>query len=189
MSRESMSAELSVDHRLAIDGGTPVRRRLLPLSEPWIDEAEAQAAAEAVRRRHLTGGGPEGRALEDTFERVLEGRRLLFMTSCTSALEAAVRLAGAGPGDEVITPSFTFVSTANAVVRAGARPVLVDIRPTELNLAIRTRARGRSRPYPRDHRRPLRRKGLRDGPLPGAREASPCRAHRGRGSCPRRAVA
>ena len=122
------------DDRLAVDGGTPVRTDVLPLSRPTLDEAEALAAAEAVRRHHLTGLGPEGRALEAAFQRVLEGRRLLFVTSCTSALEAAVRLAGAGPGSEVITPSFTFVSTANAVVQAGARPVLVDIDPADLNV-------------------------------------------------------
>jgi dTDP-4-amino-4,6-dideoxygalactose transaminase len=129
-----MSSASRVDDSLAINGGSAVRQDLIPLSKPWIDEADAEAAAEAVRRHHLTGLGPEGQSLEDAFQRVLEGRRMLFMTSCTSALEAAVRLAGAGLGDEVITPSFTFVSTANAVVRAGARPVLVDIDPAQLNL-------------------------------------------------------
>lgn len=129
-----MSAGSNADTPLAIDGGPPVRRDLLPLSRPLMDEAEAAAAAEAVRRHHLTGLGPEGRLLEDAFQQALEGRRMLFVTSCTSALEAAVRLAGAGPGDEVISPSFTFVSTANAVVRAGARPILVDVDPATLNI-------------------------------------------------------
>ncbi|MEZ5966142.1 MAG: dTDP-4-amino-4,6-dideoxygalactose transaminase [Planctomycetota bacterium] len=59
---------------------------------------------------------------------------VLLTNSCTSALEIAVVLAGVGPGDEVILPSFTFVSTANSVVRAGGTPVFVDIRPDTLNL-------------------------------------------------------
>ena len=54
--------------------------------------------------------------------------------SCTAALEMAAMLCDLGPGDEVIVPSFTFVSTANAFVRLGARPVFVDIRPDTLNL-------------------------------------------------------
>jgi dTDP-4-amino-4,6-dideoxygalactose transaminase len=109
-------------------------RLVIPLSRPWIDTAEVEAAAEAVRRHCLAGLGAETLALEDAVARALDGTRMLFMTSCTSALEAAVRLAGIGPGDEVITPSFTFVSTANAVVLAGGRPVFVDIDPVDLNL-------------------------------------------------------
>ena len=70
--------------------------------------------------------------------RLLEERfgigRVLMMPSCTAALELAAILSGVGPGDEVILPSFTFVSTANAVARMGARPVFVDIRPDTLNL-------------------------------------------------------
>jgi dTDP-4-amino-4,6-dideoxygalactose transaminase len=60
--------------------------------------------------------------------------RVLMTPSCTAALEMAAMLCDLGPGDEVIMPSFTFVSTANAVVRLGARPVFVDIRPDTLNL-------------------------------------------------------
>jgi len=111
----------------------PVKESFLPLSRPSIGAAEAEAAADAVRRGLLTGGGPLGQQAEAALERVI-GRRPLFVTSCTSALEASVVLAGAGPGDEVICPSFTFVSTANAIVRAGARPVLVDIDPETLNI-------------------------------------------------------
>jgi len=58
----------------------------------------------------------------------------LFMNSCTSALEIAVRLAGVGPDDEVVLPSFTFVSCANAVIRAGARPIFAEIDSTTLNI-------------------------------------------------------
>ncbi len=121
--------------RLAIDGGVPVRNTPLPLARPWIDAADAEAAAEAVRRGWLAGGGPAGGEAEEALARALGTSRSLLMTSCTSALEASVALIGAGPGDEVICPSFTFVSTANAVLRSGARPILVDIDPSSLNIA------------------------------------------------------
>jgi dTDP-4-amino-4,6-dideoxygalactose transaminase len=71
-----------------------------------------------------------GRLLEER----LGARRVLLTSSCTAALEIAALLADLGPGDEVIMPSFTFVATASAVVRTGATPVFVDIRPDTLNL-------------------------------------------------------
>ncbi len=120
--------------RLAIDGGTPVRGDLLPLTRPWMDEEEAQAAADAVRRQQLIGGGSVGRAAEQDLAAWLDGRAPLFLNSCTAALEAAVWLSGVRAGDEVILPSFTFVSCANAVIRAGGRPVFADIDPVTFNL-------------------------------------------------------
>ena len=119
---------------LAIEGASPVRSTWLPLSRPWVDEADAAAAADAVRQHHLIGAGPRGVAAEGALAAHLDGARPLLMNSCTSALEAAILLAGAGHGDEVILPSFTFVSCANAVVRAGARPVFADIDPATLNI-------------------------------------------------------
>src|SRR5688572_7748178 len=62
------------------------------------------------------------------------GGRAFLTPSCTSALELAVMLSGVGPGDEVILPSFTFSSGANAVIRAGGVPVFVDIRRDTLNI-------------------------------------------------------
>lgn len=119
---------------LALDGGRPVRSTRLPLGQPTLGDAEAAAAADAVRRGQLTGNGPMGRRAEETLTGMLGGTPALFVTSCTSALEASVLLSGAGPGAEVLCPSFTFVSTANAIVRAGARPVFVDIDPATLNI-------------------------------------------------------
>jgi dTDP-4-amino-4,6-dideoxygalactose transaminase len=107
---------------------------MLPLTRLWMDDAEAHAAADAVRRSSLVGDGPFGREAEHALGQVLEGARPLLMNSCTSALETAVSLAGAGAGDEVVLPSFTFVSCANAVVRAGATPVFADLDPTTLNI-------------------------------------------------------
>jgi dTDP-4-amino-4,6-dideoxygalactose transaminase len=119
---------------LAIAGGTPVRRSRLPLTRPWMGEAEAEAAAQAVRANLLIGGGPGARDAEAALSTHLDGARPLFLNSCSSALEAAVLLAGVRPGDEVVLPSFTFVSCANAVVRAGARPVFADLDPATLNI-------------------------------------------------------
>ncbi len=118
---------------LAFHGGKPVRDQVLPLGRPWITDREVEAAAEAVRCGLLTGNGPYGARAEEWLERVL-GTPALFMTSCTAALEAAVRLAGVRPGDEVICPSFTFVSSANAILCAGGRPVFADIDPHTLNI-------------------------------------------------------
>jgi dTDP-4-amino-4,6-dideoxygalactose transaminase len=107
---------------------------MLPLTRPWIDEREVVAVADAVRSGSLIGAGRLGREIEQELAAVLGVDRALLVNCCTAALEAAVLLSGAGPGDEVILPSFTFVSCANAVVRAGARPVFADIEPTTLNV-------------------------------------------------------
>lgn len=99
-----------------------------------MTEAEVEAAAEAIREGHLIGGGVQGARAEAALEGLLEGARPLLMSSCTAALEAAVLLSGVQPGDDVVLPSFTFVSCANAVVRAGARPLFADIDPVTLNI-------------------------------------------------------
>jgi len=95
---------------------------------------ELKYVSEAIASRQLGADGPYTRACA----RLLEARfgigRVLMTPSCTAALELAALACGVGPGDEVIMPSFTFVSTANAVARLGARPVFVDIRADTLNL-------------------------------------------------------
>jgi dTDP-4-amino-4,6-dideoxygalactose transaminase len=114
---------------LALQGGRPVRTEPLPLHHPSFDGSEIEAAAACLRAGDAGGNGPWSRDLESALARRLGIRRVLATSSCTSALEAALLACGIGPGDEVIVPSFTFVTTANAVVRAGARPVFVDIEP------------------------------------------------------------
>jgi dTDP-4-amino-4,6-dideoxygalactose transaminase len=88
----------------------------------------------AISRGHVSGNGPFTRACEQLLERELGVARALLTTSCTHALEMMALLLDIGPGDEVILPAFTFVSTANAFVLRGARPVFVDIREDTLNL-------------------------------------------------------
>ncbi len=107
--------------------------RAIALSETFFDSAEAEAAAKALSGR-VAGNGPFGQKVERRLSAMLEGRRVLLTTSCTHALELALLALGVGRGMEVVCPSFTFVSTANAILRVGARPVFADIEETTLGL-------------------------------------------------------
>jgi dTDP-4-amino-4,6-dideoxygalactose transaminase len=89
---------------------------------------------EAVSRGHLSGNGPFAARCSSWLEQRLAVSRTLLTHSCSGALEMAAILAGIEPGDEVIMPSFTFVTTANSFVLRGAVPVFVDIRPDTLNI-------------------------------------------------------
>src|SRR6185369_10475258 len=100
----------------------PPTARPITLSAAWYGETEAARIAEALRGR-TAGDGPIGRRVEGRLSGMLSGRRVLLTTSCTHALELALLALGIGPGQEVVCPSFTFVSTANAILRAGARPI------------------------------------------------------------------
>ena len=106
---------------------------LIPLSRPSYDEREITRIREALRGR-TAGDGPFGQRVERRLEAQLGVTRVLLTTSCTHALELALMALGLTKGQEVIVPSFTFVSTANAVLRAGARLVLADIEEETLGL-------------------------------------------------------
>jgi dTDP-4-amino-4,6-dideoxygalactose transaminase len=105
----------------------------IPFSRPWFDERETEAVREALGG-HVSGDGPIGRRVEARLARQLGAHRALLTTSGTHALELALLALGVGPGQEVICPSFTFVSSANAVLRVGARPVFADIEERTLGL-------------------------------------------------------
>jgi dTDP-4-amino-4,6-dideoxygalactose transaminase len=106
----------------------------IPFNKPYIAGKELYYIAQAVTYGNIAGDG----LFTQKCCRMLEERfgihRVLLTPSCTAALEMAAILCDLKPGDEVILPSFTFVSTANAVVRLGVRPVFVDIRPDTLNI-------------------------------------------------------
>ena len=106
----------------------------IPLHRPYFGAREIQAAARSLRSRQLAGDGLFTRRVEAKLRRLLKVRYCLLTTSCTHALEMAMMALDVGPGDEVLLPSFTFVSAANAVVRQGARPVFVEVEPDTLNL-------------------------------------------------------
>jgi len=106
----------------------------IPFNKPFTIAGELENIAAAVREGHLAGDGRFTRQCHQWLERNLGARKALLTHSCTAALEMAAILCDLEPGDEVIMPSFTFVSTANAFVLRGAVPVFVDIRPDTLNL-------------------------------------------------------
>ena len=106
----------------------------IPFNKPSFAGAENEYIAQAIANGHISGDGPFGKTVEALFQEELGVARALLTTSCTDALELAALVLGVGPGDEVVMPAFTFVSTANAFVLRGAKPVFVDVRPDTLNL-------------------------------------------------------
>lgn len=96
--------------------------------------SEEEYVARSLRSGHLSASGPFTRLCEAELRKMTGTEAVLLTTSATDALEIAVRLLDLAPGDEVIMPSYTFVSTANAVCLAGGRPRFVDIDPETLNL-------------------------------------------------------
>ena len=106
----------------------------IPFNRPFLIGHELQYITEAVQSGQLAGGGGFSRRCETWMEERFGARKVLLMPSCTAALEMAAMLCGIEPGDEVIVPSYTFVTTAGAFVLRGARPVFVDIREDTLNI-------------------------------------------------------
>ena len=106
----------------------------IPFNKPCIVGAELIYVGQAVAGGHASGDGPFTKRVEKLMQTQFGATRILLTTSCTAALEMAALLCELKPGDEVILPSYTFVSTANAIVLRGAAPVFVDIRPDTLNI-------------------------------------------------------
>jgi len=106
----------------------------IPFNKPSLTGKELNYVADAVIRGHSAGDGSYTLRCHEFLQNALGARRVLLTTSCTHALEMAAFLLNIRDGDEVIVPSFTFVSTANAFVIRGAKPVFVDIRRDTLNL-------------------------------------------------------
>jgi dTDP-4-amino-4,6-dideoxygalactose transaminase len=106
----------------------------IPFNKPFIAGKELHYIARAVALGNIGGDGHFTQQCCRLLSERFGIRHVMMVPSCTAALEMAAMLCNLGPGDEVILPSFTFVSTANAVVRLGARPVFVDVRPDTLNL-------------------------------------------------------
>jgi len=95
---------------------------------------EYEYIRQAVENAHISGDGPFTKKCHTFLEQELGVAKALLTTSCTHALEMAAILLDIQPGDEVVIPDFTFVSTVNAFVLRGARPVFLDVRPDTLNL-------------------------------------------------------
>lgn len=105
----------------------------IQLSEPWFDHRERDRVVQALTGR-VAGNGPFCHRVEARLAAMLGVPNVLLTTSCTHGMELALMALGVGPGHEVICPSFTFVSTANAALRVGARPVFADIEDRTLGL-------------------------------------------------------
>src|SRR5690349_3249804 len=106
----------------------------VPFNRPYVAGKEFEYISQAIARGHLSGNGEFTRRCQRWIEERIGTAKALLTHSCTAALEMAAILADIGPGDEVIMPSYTFVSTANAFVLRGGVPVFVDIRYDTLNL-------------------------------------------------------
>jgi dTDP-4-amino-4,6-dideoxygalactose transaminase len=106
----------------------------IPLHRPPFEETDAQALVSALRDGLLTGDGAANRRLAQAAQRTLGCHRAFPTPSGTHALELMMRALPLEPGDEVICPSFTFVSVANAIILAGGTPVFADVEPATLNL-------------------------------------------------------
>jgi dTDP-4-amino-4,6-dideoxygalactose transaminase len=106
----------------------------IPFNRPACVGTELRFMQEALERGKISGDGEFSRRCHALLESALGAPKALLTTSCTHALEMTALLLDIQPGDEVILPSFTFVSTVNAYVLRGARPVFADIRPDTLNL-------------------------------------------------------
>ena len=106
----------------------------IPFNRPGLIGNEFQYISDAINRGHASGDGIYTHKCQTLLSEALDGPKVLLTTSCTDSLELAALLLDISPGDEVIVPSFTFVSTANAFALRGARLVFIDIRPDTLNL-------------------------------------------------------
>src|SRR2546426_8145963 len=106
----------------------------IPFNRASMQGQEFAYMSQAVAQGHISGDGPFTRRCHALLEQALGVHKALLTTSCTHALEMAALLLDIRPGDEVIVPSFTFVSTANAFALRDARIVFADIRPDTLNL-------------------------------------------------------
>lgn len=105
----------------------------IPMSSPEITEDDVNAVAEVVRSGHLALG-PKTEEFERRIAEYVGASHAVAVSSGTSALHLIVKAMDIGPGDEVLVPSFTFVSSANAILYEGASPVFVDIEPDTYNL-------------------------------------------------------
>lgn len=122
---------------------------MIPFNKPYMTGQELDNIAQAHANGHLSGDGPFTKRCNTWLESNIGCAKALLTHSCTAALEIAAILLDLKAGDEIIMPSFTFVSTANAFVLRGAIPVFVDIRPDTLNIdeslieaAITSRTKG-----------------------------------------------
>ena len=109
---------------------------LLPFTKPTMDEATIASVVEVLRSGWLTSNGPKVQAFEKQLSEYFGGRPVKTYNSGTCTMEIALRIAGIGPGDEVITTPNSWVATANVIIEVGATPVFADIDPKTHNIDL-----------------------------------------------------
>lgn len=107
---------------------------MIPFTKPTVLGSELTRIADVINHRDQCGDGYYSKECEKYLETTTQTHKALLTPSCTAALEMAAILIGIEPGDEVIMPSYTFVSTANAFVLRGAKPVFIDVEPVTMNM-------------------------------------------------------
>ncbi|HKI25813.1 MAG TPA: UDP-4-amino-4,6-dideoxy-N-acetyl-beta-L-altrosamine transaminase [Candidatus Sulfotelmatobacter sp.] len=133
MSATSVIPLTAAMQALALHGGSPVRKTLLPYGRQSVDEADIQAVVDVLRSDWLTTG-PKVGEFEEIFALRVGAAHAVSFTSGTAALHAAAFAAGLKPGDEAITTPLTFAATANCVLYQGATPVFADVSNDTINL-------------------------------------------------------
>lgn len=113
----------------------PVRppERFLVFGSPAVEEAEIAEVVASLRSGWL-GTGPKVQRFEEDFKRYQQAQHAIAVSSCTAALHLSLLASGILPGDEVITTPLTFCATVNAIIHAGATPVLADVDPRSMNI-------------------------------------------------------
>ncbi|SEG15392.1 UDP-4-amino-4,6-dideoxy-N-acetyl-beta-L-altrosamine transaminase [Butyrivibrio sp. Su6] len=119
--------------KLAIDGGTPVRKEKIYYGRQWVDEKDVEAVSKVLTGDYLTCG-PTVTALEQKICEVTGAKYAVSVCNGTAALHCACIAAGLGEGDEVITTPLTFAASANCAVYVGATPVFADVNPETYNI-------------------------------------------------------
>jgi UDP-4-amino-4-deoxy-L-arabinose-oxoglutarate aminotransferase len=114
-----------------------MRSTFLPVSRPAISESEIAAVAQVLRSGWITTG-PKAADFEEAFRKYCHAQGAVALSSATAGMHLALAALGIGPGDEVITPSMTWVSTVNLIVLAGAKPVFADIDRDTLMVSAHT---------------------------------------------------
>ena len=110
---------------------------MIDFNVPPFTGKELEYMQQAIKNKKICGDGEFTKKCSHWMEEKFQANHVLLTTSCTHALEMAAVLTQVKPGDEVILPSYTFVSTADAFVQRGATLVFVDIRPDTMNVSLR----------------------------------------------------
>ncbi len=118
---------------MTVGAVTARRSHFLPFSPPAIGEEEILEVVDTLRSSWITTG-PKTKRFESEFAALVQAPATLALNSCTAALHTALKTAGIGPGDEVITTPMTFTASVNVIEHVGAKPVLVDVEPDTLNI-------------------------------------------------------